>query len=312
MPAIWAVAIAAVAGAVESGNKKKQAETEIQNRIDAINAQEKARQKAIGSAVGGDFLGQFGLDDIFGSKPEGIDPISVNEGLSRNVSQIRNQGLPSALEFTSDINQQFSDETLQLNLERVTDLVPNFRTQTGQINAVTEDLLFGRLPFDDVLDIVSDRQSLAATLGTPGGQTSATLKDLGISRLDATQQGLNMFSQFQQTLQTAVSPTPQFARGDEVLPFTSLTGAQRVQAELATTEALQKAELIRSMADPAAAALFGEEFFFQQTAASTRAGTNVPNTIAGDAFVAGANNFDVQAYKQQQAQKNSNSTAGSR
>lgn len=300
MPA-WAAAVAAVAGAVESSNKRKQAQAEIQNRIDAINAQEAARQTAINQAVGGDFLGRFGLDDIFGTKPEGIDPISVNEGLSRNISQIRRQGLPSALEFTGDINQQFSDETLRLNLERITNLVPNFRTQTGQINTVTEDLLFGRLPFDDVLDIVSDRQSLAGVLGTPGGQTSATLKDLGLARLDAIGQGFSMFTQFAQTLQSAISPTPQFARGDELLPFASLTAAQRVQGELATTAALQNAELIRSGADPAAAALFGEEFFFQQTAASTRAGTNVPNTIAGDAFVAGATEFNTQRASQSTA-----------
>jgi hypothetical protein len=308
--AAYAAAIAAVAGAVESSNKRKQAQAEIQNRIDAVNAQERARQTAIGSALGGDFLGQFGLDDIFGTKPAGIDPISVNTGLSRNINQIRNQGLPAALEFTSDINQQFSDESLRLNLERINNLIPNFGTISGQIGNVTEDLLFGRLPFDDVLDIVSDRQSLAGSLGIPGGAEDATLRDLGLSRMEAISTGANMFTQFADTLARSVSPIPQFARGDELLPFTSLTADQRVMRELQTTEALQRAELIRSQADPAAAALFGEEFFFQQTAASTRAGTRVPNTIGGDAFVAGASAFDVERFQEQQAARNQPSSTG--
>jgi len=289
--AVYAAAIAAVAGAIKSGNERKQAETEIQNRIDSINAQEKARQATLSQAQSGDFYGQYGFDEIFGTKPEGIDPISVNEGLSRNISQIRGQGLPSALEFTGKINQQFSDQTLDLNLQRINNLIPNFREQTGQINNVTNDLLHGRLPFDDVLGIVSDRSSLAASLGAPGGSTNATLKDLGLSRLDAIGQGFSMFNQFAQTLQSAVSPTPNFARGDEILPYTSLTGNQRVEQELATTRALQAAELIRSGADPAASELFKEEFLFQQTAASTRAGTKVPNTIAGDAAAEGLSTY---------------------
>lgn len=289
MPIFIAIAAAAVGGAISSASKSKQQSTEIQNRVDAVNAQEKARQETIGSAVSGDFLGRFGLGDIFGTKPEGIDPISVNEGLSRNVNQIRNQGLPAALEFTGEINEQFAGDTLNLNLERINTLIPNFDAQSSQISSVTEQLLAGQLPFDDVLGIVSDRQSLAATLGTPGGQGAATLKDLGLSRMDAFGTGFNLFTQFTQTLQSAVSPTPNFARGDEILPFTSLTAANRVQGELAVTQAMQQAELIRNMPDPAAAALFGEEFLFQSQAASTRAGTSVPNTAGADAAAAGFN-----------------------
>lgn len=283
-----ALAVAAVGGAISSSSKKKSQEDEIQNRIDAVNAQEKARQRTLKSAQQNKFAGQYGFDEIFGTKPEGVDPISVEEGLSRNVSQIRNEGLPAALDFTGQINEQFAGETLDLNLRRINTLIPNFDAQSGQISSVTEQLLNGQLPFDDVLDIVSDRQSLAGTLGTPGGQGAATLKDLGLSRMDAFGTGFNLFSQFTQTLQSAVSPTPQFARGDEILPFTSLTAAQRVQGELATTEALQRAELIRNQADPAAAALFGEEFLFQQDAASTRAGTKVTNNVAADAASAAA------------------------
>jgi len=298
--AVYAAAIAAVAGAVQSSNEKKMQKIEIQNRIDAVNAQEKARRGSIDSALRGDFLGEFGLDDIFGRKAEGINPPEVDESLTKNISQIRNQGLPAALEFTSDINQQFSDETVTLNLERINRLNPQFGTQTDLIQDNTTAALRGELPFDDVLGIVSDRSSLAASLGTPGGSFNATLKDLGIARLTQQQAGFGMFQQFAQTLQSSISPTPRFARGDEILPFTSLSAGQRVEGELATTEARQRAELINALADPAAAALFGEEFQFQQDAAQTRAGTRVGGSVGADAFVAGASAFDVEKYQKQQ------------
>jgi len=309
---IYAAAIAAVAGAVDSSNKKKMQKVEIQNRIDAVNAQEKARKGAIGSALSGNFLGQFGLEDIFGSKAEGINPPDVDESLTKNISQIRGQGLPAALDFTSQINQQFSDETVDLNLERITRLNPQFGTQSGLIQDNTTALLRGQLPFDDVLDIVSDRSSLAASLGTPGGSFPATLKDLGLSRLSAQKTGTDMFTQFTDTLARSVSPIPNFARGDEILPFTSLTAGQRVEGELATTEARQRAELLNSLADPAAAALFGEEFLFQQEAAQMRAGTKVANNVAGDAFVAGASAYNsARTAEQDRKAKTASSAAGS-
>ena len=317
MPITAALIIAAgsaVGGAISASGKakaeKERAETEIKNRLDAVNASEAARKASVSQALKGNFLGRFGTDDIFGTKPSGIDPISVNTGLSRNVSQIRSQGLPAALDFTGDINQQLSDETLSLNLERMRSLVPNFDTISGQIGNVTEDLIFGRLPFDDVLDIVSDRQSLSASLGTPGGQTSATLKDLGMSRLGAMQTGFGMFQGFANTLATAVSPIPQFMSGGQILPFTSLDANQRVQGELQTTAALQQAELIRSMPDPAASELFQQEFLAGQTAAGIRAGTAIPNFSAGvgssavgTGITAGTNFYAQEVARQNQADR---------
>jgi hypothetical protein len=267
MPIVSALIIAggaaagsAISSAGQAKAQKERTETEIKNRIDAINASERARQASINQALGGDYLGRYGTGDIFGTKPAGIAPISVNEALSRNIGQIRSQGLPAALEFTSAINQQLSDETLRLNLERMRGLMPNFDTVSGQIGNVTEDLIFGRLPFDDVLDIVSDRQSLSATLGAPGGQAPATLKDLGLSRMDAIRQGFGMFQGFADTLARSVSPIPQFHSGLQLLPYTALTADQRVGRELQTTAAMQQAELINSMPDPAASELFQQDY----------------------------------------------------
>ena len=138
------------------------------------------------------------------------------------------------------------------------------------------------------MDIVSDRSSLAASLGTPGGSFPATLKDLGISRLQAQQTGFSMFTAFANTLQTSISPTPNFARGDELLPFTSLTAGQRVQGELQAQQQAQEAEFIRSLENPAAAELFNQDFLAQQTAASIRAGTRPATTSVAAGAVSGA------------------------
>ncbi len=283
-----AIAAVAASGAIKSTSETKREKIKIQNRVDSANAQEVARQRLIGQAIGGNFLGQFGVDDIFGTKAEAIDPIPVDEALSKNVAQIGGQGLPAALDFTGQINQQFSDETLRLNLERINTLNPQFQVQSNQAQNVTTDLLFGRLPFQDVADVVSDRASIAGSLGTPGTAFNATLKDLGLTRLNAMETGFNMFSQFQNTLQSSVSQTPNFARADQILPFTSLTANQRVTGELLTTQALQNAANIRAEPDPGAAQLFNAEFLGQQNTAATRTGTRVANTTAADAAAAGA------------------------
>ena len=128
---------------------------------------------------------------------------------------------------------------------------------------------------------------MAASLGTPGGSTSAVLKDLGLARLSAIQTGQNMFQSFAATLQNAISPIPSFARGDVLLPFTSLTATGRVTGELAAQEQAQLAEFLRAAEDPAAAELFNEEFLFNMRAAAIRANVNIANT-SGTAFGAAA------------------------
>lgn len=309
----WPLVIAAVGSAVGAGitsagqtrAAKKRQQAEIKNRIEAINAAEKARKAAVSSVLGGSFLGQFGTEDVFGTRPTVIPPVDVGQVVSENVGQLRRQGVPSAIEFAGDISR----DVLQRNLERARTLQPNFDILTGQIGAVTEDLLFGRLPFEDVLDIVSERQSLSAALGTPGGAAPATLKDLGLSRLGAMQQGFNMFTSFQDTLARSVSPISRFEETLGVLPFTSLTANQRVSGELLAQIQAQNAEIIRASADPAAAQLFQQEFLATQTAAGIRAGTG--NTIFGSAgttalgtgITAGSQAFARQQQLNQQQQQ---------
>jgi len=313
MAIIAAAAIAAVGAGVSAAGKasaeKKRQEAEIKNRIDAINAAERARKASVDAALGGDFLGQFGTADIFGSKPRTIDPVNVGRVVSQNIRQIDREGLPAALDFTNRI----SDDVLQRNLTRARTLQPNFDILTGQIGSVTEDLLFGRLPFSDVLDIVSDRQSLSASLGTPGGSAPATLKDLGISRLDAITQGFNMFSSFQDTLARSVSPISRFEETLGILPFTSLTANQRVAGELAAQVQAQNAEVIRASADPAAAQLFQQDFFATREAAGIRAGTSIANlsgavgtSALGAGITAAGRAFQTQ---QSQTQRTQSQTA---
>ncbi len=305
MAIIIAAAISAVGAGVtaagEAKAEKKRQEAEIKNRIDAINAAERARKASVDAALGGDFLGQFGLSDIFGSRPRVIDPVNVGRVVGQNVRQVTERGAPAAIDIAGTI----SDDVLQRNLRRARTLQPNFDTLTGQIGSVTEDLLFGRLPFSDVLDIVSDRQSLSATLGTPGGAAPATLKDLGLSRLDAITQGFNMFSSFQDTLARSVSPISRFEETLGVLPFTSLTANQRVAGELAAQVQAQNAEIIRASADPAAAQLFQQDFFATQQAAGIRAGTAVPNLsgAVGTAALGAGITAAGRAFEQQQAQQ---------
>lgn len=90
-------------------------------------------------------------------------------------------------------------------LRRVRDLVPAFTQSMRQMGSNTTSLLSGQLPFDDVADIVSDRASLGGGIGTPGTAGPATMKDLGLSRLDAMKTGAGMLGEMVNMAET-ISP----------------------------------------------------------------------------------------------------------
>lgn len=151
---------------------------------------------------------------------------------------------------------QLADLTNQANaglsLNRLEAFSPGLGGSFSNLGAVTRDLTAGRLPFEDVLDIVSDRQELSGALGTPGGSTNATLADLGLSRLDAITQGSNMFNSL---VNTANSLAPQSNAGDFFLSTQQRLSAEQTQ-RAREQAAAQSAAFINASPDPAAAGLF--------------------------------------------------------
>lgn len=260
--------IANAAGTLYQNKQNQQfAQDQIQQRIDASNALAAARRGLVGQALDGTFLSdygvdgiEFGLDDIFGRKPVGIEFQAPD--LATSNQNFLDFSVPGATEAADVVNARLSRSVLDNNLMRIRELFPDFDRASESFSGATADLLAGRLPFEDVMDIISDRQSLAGSVGTFGTQTNATLKDLGLSKLDAIQTGGNMFQQFAQTLNSSVSPIPQnFASGASLLPFTTQT--PELQLRIAENEqaSAQGAEFLSASPDPAASQLFRDELF---------------------------------------------------
>lgn len=85
-----------------------------------------------------------------------------------------------------------NDALTGADLRRAKKLIPGYKTMMQQQGTAASALLDGRLPYDDVLDIVAERATLTGALGTPGTAAPATLRDLGMSRLSAIDKGQNM------------------------------------------------------------------------------------------------------------------------
>lgn len=71
-------------------------------------------------------------------------------------------------------------------------MIPNYDENMRLEGMATNSLLNGNLPYDDVLDIVAKRGEAGNAMGIPGGSAPATLRDLGLSRLDAIKTGAGL------------------------------------------------------------------------------------------------------------------------
>lgn len=154
-----------------------------------------------------------------GSKVQGVayDPI--------NLKGSQAQALASNFGNLSSMQQlagQANQGTLDNDLNRIRQMFPDFDSVLGNLSSSANSLSSGQLPFDSIQDIISNRSSSSAAFGIPGGSGPATLRDLGLSSLDATQAGASMFQNILQAADQHVSPVsrqvaaPQFfASGQE-------------------------------------------------------------------------------------------------
>lgn len=169
---------------------------------------------------------------IFGTVPEAVlyEPVDLTDSLLRTVAG-NQAALPGATALTGGINRALTDQAL----ERINRLFPNYAQTASNVGSAAEALSRGELPFEDVMDIVSNRSSLAASLGTPGGSRPATLRDLGLSRLEAINAGNSLFQQMVKSA-SEIDPitrhsSPQTFMLDPATRLTAdITQAENVQA----------------------------------------------------------------------------------
>lgn len=139
-------------------------------------------------------------------------------------------------------------------MARATKFIPGYKSAMDTYGRAGNDLLNARLPFSDVMDVVSNRTDLTNTVGIPGqGGTNATLKDLGLSQLDAVKAGGGILKDMVGIAET-VNPVGRRASPQQMF----LSPADRVNWQLQQNQLIQQSEQnknnLAAAADPAAAA----------------------------------------------------------
>lgn len=157
------------------------------------------------------------------------------------------------LDWIRGLNDKVNNVVSTQDMKRIMKFVPNFKSimQTEANNA--NDLTRGQLPYDDVLDIASNRSGLANALGTPGAAGPATLKDLGVSRLSAMDSGANLLRNMV-GIAEQVSPIARYSRPQDYLLTPSQTIPWEIEQRQLEQQSQQSANNIAAGASPAALA----------------------------------------------------------
>jgi hypothetical protein len=254
MAAIIALGLIGAAGVGAAGASAGQKKAE-KGRTKALEDAYRSLGMLNESAMSGSFMGQYGMEEIFGSVPE-WEPYNM---VDLNQSQLDTiAGNLAAFPSASQLSTATNDFQINEDLKRIRRLIPEYDKNINRMGDVTRDLLLGRLPYGDVLDITANRSELAGSLGTPGGASKATLRDLGLSQLQATQQGASLF---QQMMGVAEAVNPQSTRlRPQQMYFQPQERAQLdIQQAMLDQQSRQSGAFLEAMPDPAAAALFNQQ-----------------------------------------------------
>ena len=224
----WVGLAVTVAGTAASIAQKKKEQ----------KAQQAAQSQAIGAA---------------GKKPRVAEYVPVDfekEQLHTILGNLRN---------SDDANSLMESTNASIDadaMKRATHFIPGYRESMRLEGAATNDLLNGRLPYEDVLDIAANRNSLTGALGTPGTGSKATLRDLGLSRLDAIKTGSGLMSNMVDIAQR-INPVERRFRPQDMFVSPTDRIQQAMQQNQLIQNSTQNKYNIDAGASPAAQAAAG-------------------------------------------------------
>lgn len=193
------------------------------------------------------------LAEAFGSRmdPEAFlyNPVDLTESqLSTIQGNLR--AIPGSLRIQDRVNPAI----WRNDQNRIRALMPGFDAARDSYVGTMTNLQAGTLPFSDVQDMISTRASGSGVLATPGGSRNATLRDLGIGRMDAMREGNSMFGNFVQISQQISPVERQFT--PQQMFFTPQQRADAdIQQAVYTQAGRASAEMARAMPNPAENAL---------------------------------------------------------
>ena len=123
----------------------------------------------------------------------------------------------------------------QNDIIRAIVLDPRFLVSADITSLTINDLLRGRLPVGDVVDVLTDNAEAAALNGRIGNTRRSTMRDLGVSKLRAQALGRNEFHKNLQSMNQNVSPMSRQADIREMMQ----TPAQRIALALTQAQLIQ-------------------------------------------------------------------------
>lgn len=191
-------------------------------------SQNKARKDAARQTA------QAGQGINFGQKPKAAEykPVDfTGEQFNTIMGNIANR--KNAAKLAMQTNQAIDSDTLA----RARKFIPGYEANMAQEGQNSTQLLKGRLPYDDVLDIAANRSGLSGALGVPGTGGPATLRDLGLSRLDAIKTGGSMLNNMVDIAERVNPVNRRMTPQDEYLkPF------DRIQAAMQQNQLIQQSD----------------------------------------------------------------------
>jgi hypothetical protein len=181
--------------------------------------------------------------DAYGSVPEAVlyEPVDVKElGISHPEESLA--GLPAAQRYMEAANRIMEQDSIV----RMMVLDARYPCDIEAISCTINEMLNGRLPVGDVVEIVKDNAELAALNGRIGNTYAMTARDLGISRLRAKVAGQAMMDGQIDRL-NKVAPREQMASVRDFLQ----TPAGRMSLALSEASLIQQS--LQNQANSAAA-----------------------------------------------------------
>ena len=186
----------------------------------------------------------------FGSVPNAAryQPIDFDkEQLASVMGNFKNLG------GINDLVRGTNGMLSRADLDRAKRLIPGYASNMQTQGRNAGQLLNGQLPYDDVMEIVADRGEATNGLGIPGTGTSATLRDLGLSRLDAIKAGGGIMKDMV-GMAESISPINRYSKPSDF--FVSPTDRIRMAMEQngVVQQSNQSANNLAGMGNPSAQA----------------------------------------------------------
>lgn len=266
---MWETIIPALIGGIGSwlGGEKQ---------ADAAGEATLLQQMLLGKAAKNLTKAYQGVIDDIASNPSGYAGTRVKPALYEpvNIEQSQRGNIQGNLNNLDLINQLVSGSnraTTANDIARILNFDPQALSTLGNLSDAANMWSSGRLPTDAIEDIVSNSATRYGSANTPGGAAPATLRDLGLSSMDAQSRGASLFQQILQSAE-AISPVSRQVAAPQFF-ITPQQGLQTdLQQALLMQQSQQNANNLNAAPDPALNLMAQLKLQSANTAASIRAG----------------------------------------